>query len=102
MADDTSARSFPHKALTDVIIGAFYDVVDELGYGFSEDVLCRAMEIVLAERGIQVRREVDVPVRFHGRLLGTFRADLVVEDTVLLEIKASAEIQPYAQTQLLN
>lgn len=102
MDDKPRALQLPHAQLTEAIIGAFYDVAGELGHGFSEEVLCRAMAVVLTERGFTVGREAELPVRFHGQLLGVFRADLVVEDTVLIEVKVSADVQPYAEVQLIN
>ena len=102
MEDKPRSLQLPHAELTNTIIGAFYDVANELGHGFSEHVLCRAMAIALKERGLAVLREADLPVHFHGQLIGAFQADLVVEATVLLEIKVSAEVQSYAEVQLIN
>lgn len=94
MDDKPRALQLPHAQLTEAIIGAFYDVAGELGHGFSEKVLCRAMAVVLTERGFVVRREADLPVRFHGQLLGVFRADLVWRDTVLTSLPLLRAKQP--------
>ncbi len=102
MDDKPRAGHLPHAHLTDAIIGAFYDVAGELGHGFSEEVLCRAMVVSLKERGLRVKREAELPVHYRGQLIGVFYADLVVEDTVLLELKVSADVQPYAEVQLIN
>jgi GxxExxY protein len=102
MEDKPRSLQLPHAELTNTIIGAFYDVANELGHGFSEHVLCRAMAIALKERGLAVRSEADLPVHFHGQLIGVFQADLVVEETVVLEVKVSAEVQSYAEVQLIN
>ena len=102
MEDKPRSIQLPHAELTNTIIGAFYDVANELGHGFSERVLCRAMAIALRERGLAVRSEADLPVHFRGRLIGVFQADLVVEETVLLEVKVNTEVQAYAEVQLMN
>ena len=52
MEDKHRPPELPHAELTNTIIGAFYDVANELGHGFSEQVLCRAMAIALKERGL--------------------------------------------------
>ncbi len=102
MDDKPRAGHLPHAHLTDAIIGAFYDVAGELGHGFSEEVLCRAMVVSLEERGLRVKREAELPVHYRGHLIGVFYADLVVEGTVLLEVKVSADVQSYAEVQLIN
>lgn len=93
---------FPHAELTRKIIGVFFDVFRELGYGFSEVVYQRALLIALRETGLRVEQEVRLHVSFRGQLIGSFDADLVVERTVLIEVKASQAIEGYAQAQLLN
>ena len=60
------------------------------------------MAIVLEESGLQVLREAPLEVWFRGRSIGTFYADLIVNGTVLIEIKASATIEGYAVAQTLN
>jgi GxxExxY protein len=71
-----SGRNDP---LTERIIGVFYDVYDELGFGFLESVYWEAMRIALAQAGLPVEAEVPVPVSFRGMPVGVFRADLVVD-----------------------
>ena len=88
--------------LTRQIIGAFYDVYNELGYGFLESVYSRAMEMVLRERGFECRREPLLEVIFHGRAIGVFRPDLIVDDRVVLENKAGATLSPADKGQLVN
>jgi GxxExxY protein len=102
MTDRDRQRQLPHGELTERIIGCFFDAFGELGHGFSEAVLRRAMAIVLRQAGLQVRQEASLEVVFRGHSIGTFRADLIVEELVLVEVKATATIEGYAQTQLLN
>jgi GxxExxY protein len=85
--DDGQVRG-KHDDLTQKIIGVFYDVYNELGPGFLESVYRESMRLALAQAGLIVRSEVPVPVSFRGELVGVFRADLVVNNAVLIELKA--------------
>ena len=91
-----------HRSITGAIIGAFHDVNHELGHGFSEKLLCRALSIVLRERGFVVIDEPEILVDFHGHRIGSFRADLVVNGKVLVEVKAARELESRHEGQLLN
>jgi GxxExxY protein len=91
-----------HAELTDKIIGVFYAVYNELGFGFLESVYENALVIALSEAGIRVAQQAAIPVYFHGRAVGDFRCDLLVEDKVILEIKAAKEIAPEHIAQTLN
>jgi GxxExxY protein len=92
----------PHADITDRIIGAFYDVYRELGYGFSEVVYRRALAIALRQNGLDVSEERMIAVTFRGSNIGTFYADLVVAGAILVEVKASSTIEKYAEAQILN
>ena len=98
----TPIPSLPHAELTDAIIGSLYEVHNELGYGFSEAVFRRAMVIALDDRGIRSVVEPPLSVHFRGRMVGHFLPDIVVADTVIVEVKATATIEGYAEVQLLN
>ena len=95
-------QNFPHRELTGRIIGAFQETHRELGSGFSEKVCRNALAIVIADKGLRADMEVPLTVRFRGRLIGRFFADIVVNDTILIEVKAASTLEPYAQAQLLN
>lgn len=84
------------------IIGWFYDVYNELGSGFLERVYQRALTNVLASRGISVQREVPLDVHFRGATIGEYRADLIVENTIIVECKAGDHLAPQHSAQLLN
>jgi GxxExxY protein len=71
-------EALKHSSTTDVIIGAFYDVYNELGQGFLESVYREALTVVLAERGLTVEQEKPVIVAFHKTTVGVFRTDLLV------------------------
>jgi GxxExxY protein len=90
------------ESTTRRIVGSFYDVYNRLGFGFLESVYANALELELNEHGLLVRREMPVRVHYRGRPVGEFRADMVVEDVVLVEIKASRVLDPHAREQTLN
>ncbi len=91
-----------HSELTERIIGVFYDVYNELGYGFLESTYAAAMTVALQQCGLAVAREVAVPVWFRGRKIGPYFADLMVERRVLLELKAARCIESAHEAQLLH
>ena len=88
--------------LTAKIIGVFYDVYNELGYGFLESVYQEALVMALREAGLAVQCQVPVPVWFRRQKVGDFRADILVEKKVLLELKSSRSIDPAHEAQLLH
>jgi GxxExxY protein len=88
--------------LTGRIIGAFYEVYNELGQGFLASVYEKALAVALAMGGLRVGRQVPIPVWFRGHQVGDFRADLLVEDVVILELKADRVLEPVHEAQLLN
>ena len=94
--------SYRHVDLTRKIIGVFLQVYGELGYGFLESVYRSAMVLALTDAGLVVESEVKVQARFRGRAIGTFRADLLVEGAVLVELKATRAIESSHIAQLLN
>lgn len=94
--------AFPHRDLTQQIIGAFYDVYNELGFGFLEIVYHRAMVIALRDLGLLAEPKVVLPVFFRGHQVGDFEADIFVGRAVILEVKAADEFCPAHQAQILN
>jgi GxxExxY protein len=88
--------------LTERIIGVFYEVYNELGVGFLESVYREAMLIALRQTGLRVEAEVPVPVSFRGCLVGVFRADLVVDGKVIVELKTAESIGKAHEAQLLH
>jgi GxxExxY protein len=91
-----------HQDLTERIIGIYHDVYSELGYGFLERIYQVAMIIALTESGLAVNQHAPFEVRFRERVIGAFYADIIVEDRVLLEIKAASAIRPHDEAQSLN
>jgi GxxExxY protein len=91
-----------HADLTEKIIGVFYDVYNELGYGFLECVYEESLVIALHEAGLAVDRQILLPVWFRGHKVGEFRADVMVENSVLLELKSARSLDPAHEAQLLH
>ena len=95
-------RNYRHQELTERIIGIFYDVYNELGHGFLESVYENAMVLALSESGISCQAQHPISVRFRGRIVGDFRADILVENCVLLELKCAKTIDEAHVAQTLN
>lgn len=95
-------RGLKHRELTEKLIGSFFNLYNELGHGFLESVYEQAFAVVLAENGIFFQRQIAVPVWFHGAQIGEFRADLLVEGKVLIELKTGRDIDAAWEKQLLN
>jgi GxxExxY protein len=86
---NTPAPALKYSSITDAIIGAFYEVYNEMGQGFLESVYREAMTLVLAAKGFSVEQEKAVIVGFRGRTVGTFRTDLLVNNSVIVELKCA-------------
>jgi GxxExxY protein len=99
---NTSPAGLKHSELTDKIIGVFYDVYNELGYGFLESTYAEAMVIALEGSGLAAAREVPVPVWFRERKAGQYFADIAVGQTVLLELKTARTLDTAHEAQLLH
>jgi GxxExxY protein len=95
-------RGFKHKDLTEKIIGVFFEVYNELGHGFLESVYEKSMAITLSNCGLAVQRQVQIPVWFQGHKVGDFVADVLINEAVLLELKAVRALDPSHEAQLLN
>lgn len=91
-----------HEELTRRVLEAAFEVAGELGHGFVEPVYRKAMVIVLRAMGLEVEEEHSFQIRFHGQIIGDYRADLVVENVVILELKALKTLLPEHQAQTIN
>jgi GxxExxY protein len=90
------------RETTHAIIGAFYDVYNELGFGFLEHVYMLALERELVARGLKVGREVYVNIYYKGELLTDYRADMIVEEKVIIEGKSTFLLPDAAKRQTRN
>jgi GxxExxY protein len=94
--------SYKHKELTGNIINAFYQVYNTLGYGFLEKVYENALAHELRKRGFKVTQQTPLTVFYDGVVVGEYFADLFVDDSVILELKAADAIAKKHESQLIN
>jgi GxxExxY protein len=90
------------KELIDLILKHFYRIYNDLGYGFLERVYQNALYFALLDEGLKCEAEKPIKVYFDGRVVGDYRADILVEDCVILELKAVDEFNPAFDNQLIN
>ena len=95
-------RERKHWDLCHDIIEVFYAVYNELGFGFLEAVYEEALALALTEGGFSVARQVPTPVWFRGSKIGDYKADLIVNNAVLLELKSVRTLDPAHEAQVLN
>ncbi len=95
-------RRFKHEILTRMIIGVFFDVYNELGHGFLETVYREAMTIALESKSLRVEKDFGLEAKFRGRVVGAFKADLLVNGCVIVELKALKRLGPAHEAQTLN
>ena len=95
-------EKYKHKELTDKIIQAFYSVYNELGYGFLENVYQNALYFELQNKGFQVEPQKAIDVYYQTQLVGKYKADLIVNDLVILELKAVDYLLVAHENQLIN
>ncbi|MDP0500396.1 MAG: GxxExxY protein [Verrucomicrobiota bacterium JB022] len=88
--------------ITREIIGASFQVHRELGYGFLEKVYQRAMQVELLHRGLKAEAEVALKVHYRGVVVGDYFADLLIENTVMVELKVAAGYCSRDEAQLIN
>lgn len=98
----TATSDFAHTKVTEAIIGAFYRVYNELGYGFLEKVYENALCVACTDAGLTAVQQAPIQVHFAGRVVGRYDADLLVNDLVIVELKVADAIRPEHEAQLLN
>jgi len=90
-----------YDKLTYSIVGAAMEVHRDLGPGFPEKVYQEALLIALKERGIIAVKEVGFAVEFHGQVVGEFRVDVLVDEAIILELKALENLPKHCEQQLI-
>jgi len=88
--------------LTEKVIGCAYRVHNHLGAGFLEKVYENVLRIELAEAGLKVKQQYPIPVFYRGQSVGDFFADLMVEDRLIIELKAVQNVAKEHEVQLVN
>lgn len=91
-----------HKELTEQIIKAFYDVYNELGFGFLEKVYQNSLYLELKSKGFKVEAQRQIKVHYKGFEVGEYYPDIIVNDSVILELKAAECIVEEFENQILN
>ena len=95
-------KNYPHQELTKSIIGIYYDVYNELGYGFLEKVYHRAMIIELNKNGYEVEHEKKIEVFYKNEVVGIYIPDLIINKAVILELKCVEYLIEAHENQLIN
>ncbi|NLI23548.1 MAG: GxxExxY protein [Bacteroidales bacterium] len=91
-----------HKELTNKIINCFYTVYNTLGFGFLEKVYENAMMIELIKNGINAEKQKPIKVYYSDEIVGEYFADIIVEDTIIIELKAAEFLIEEHELQLIN
>jgi GxxExxY protein len=91
-----------HEDITEHILAASFEVMHEIGHGFLESVYERSLIIALQSRGLIVKSQVPIEVMFRKHIVGEFFADLLVENKVIVELKAAKALAPEHQAQVIN
>ncbi|HRI03903.1 MAG TPA: GxxExxY protein [Pyrinomonadaceae bacterium] len=97
-----SEEKILYKDLSYKIVGLAMEVHNELGPGFLEKVYENALLVMFEENGISARSQVPIQVHFRGRVVGDYFADIVVEDSIIIELKAQDRIAEIHKAQALN
>ena len=92
----------PFEPLTGQILESAFEVSNELGVGFLESVYEGALFIALIDKNLRVERQAPIKVRFRNQLVGQFIADLLIEDQIIVELKAVKTLAPEHSAQTLN
>ncbi len=88
---------FKYKEITDIILRSFYEIYNELGDGFLESVYENALYIVLTGYGLCVERQKDISVFFRGKVIGDFKADLIVNEKISVMISVDLWLNSYTK-----
>ena len=91
-----------YEELTRKIFEACFEVSNELGAGFLESVYQNALPLALRQKGLKVEAQKPIAVIFRGENVGQFYADLLVDEKVIVELKAVSSLQPEHQAQVIN
>ena len=99
---DGQDNGLKHEQITKNVIGCAFEVINELGVGFLESVYEKALLLALRQKGLSAISQHPAKVMFRGECVGDFYADILVEEKVLVELKAVKAIAPEHQAQVIN
>jgi GxxExxY protein len=91
-----------HKELSNNIINCFYTVYNALGFGFLEKVYENSMMIELAKKGLSAKKQQPIKVFYENYNVGDYFADIIIEDSIIIELKAAEIIVEEHELQLIN
>ncbi len=91
-----------HKEITEKIIGCAYRVYNQMGFGFLESVYEKCLLIELRDSGLKAESQKPVTVYYHDEIVGNFMTDVIVNDTVTIELKSVRKINKAHEVQLVN
>ena len=91
-----------HEELTKKIIAAAYHVYNKMGFGFLESVYEKCLLIELRKAGLQAESQRPIVVKYENEVVGEFKADIIVEDTIIVELKSVKQIMQAHEVQLVN
>jgi GxxExxY protein len=94
--------AYLHQELTDQVIKAFYKVYNTLGFGFLERVYQNALFIELRNLGLQCETQKQIKVNYEGYEVGIYYPDIMVNDLLILELKAAESVVEEHELQLIN
>ena len=100
--DEKNKKELPQSELTRTVLGCCFEVMKALGPGFLERIYKNALLITMKEKGLQVETEKPFEVVFRNKVIGRYSADLVVEKTVIVELKCCENLVREHQAQLFN
>ena len=93
---------YKHVELSKEIIAAAYRVHKELGYGFLEKVYKNALALELEDNGFECSIEIPLQVKYHDKVVGEYYADIIVDNKIILEVKAVSNLVKAHEVQLVN
>ncbi len=91
-----------YKELTNKIIGAAYTVYNQMGFGFLESVYEKCLLIELHKAGVRAEHQAEILVKYDDKVVGEFRADLLVENDIIVELKSIRSLMQAHEVQLVN
>jgi GxxExxY protein len=95
-------KTLLHSETTDLILKAYFNVYNTLGYGFLEKVYENALLIELKNMGLKAQRQVPIKVFYQEQMVGDYYADIIIEDQVIIELKAAEALCEEHEYQLIN
>ena len=99
---DAIKEPMEYQSITEKILGCCFEVMNELGAGFLEGVYKNSLIVALKQKGICVQKEVTFEISFRGEPIGYYRADIVVEEKVIIELKCCKCLLPEHKAQVIN